>query len=486
MPLTPTPTQEVQRKLQWKAQWVADTLGIPLDPAKSSAEFGAIITDSRKIEPGCLFIALPGDNFDGHDFMASAIEKGATGILALSDRIKSLPTALIKNHSPVFYPVDNTLEAYRLLGKTWRSGFQIPIVMIAGSNGKTTTKELLSAALKGRWPSVHKTIGSQNGFVGIPYTLLELRSEHQAAVIEVGIDEPGAMLKHVETVAPTFSLLTIIGPEHLEKLVDIETVAREENLALTEVVSRGGKVLINCDDPFIAPLDQTILPTRKLSYTLNVKDPDPSRLHGKISDDGKTLEVSGATLQSPEVFNLPLPGRHNALNLLAAVAASLSLGLSPDEIRKGLSFFSGADGRSQLETLASGTRVICDYYNSQPASLKAGLELLAQLSLDSSTKVKWACLADMLELGPKEEAFHREPAQWIKNLGIQNIVLYGKRMKWLEDELKTQGFKGFLTHCETHAQCAALLKEKLTPDSFLLIKGSRGMKMEEVWKLLKK
>lgn len=472
-------TQSAGSNAKVTSKWISECLEQSL--GANETEFTAIVTDSRKVQPGCLFLALAGDQFDGHDFLVQAIESGAKGLIAQKQRLAELPKKLTQNI--LSFGVDNTLEAYRILAKSWRMQFQFPIVMIAGSNGKTTTKELLSAALLGRWQRVHKTQGSQNGFVGIPLTLLELRSDHEAAVIEVGIDEPGAMIKHIDTVAPTQSLLTIIGPEHLEKLVDIQTVAREENLALTVVAAQGGKVLINCDDPYIAPLDQSILPSRKLSYTLNVKDPDPSRLHGKISEDGRTLEVSGAHLSVAETFCLPLPGRHNALNCLAAIAASFTLGLTADEIRKGLGLFKGADGRSQVVRLANGAQVVCDYYNSQPASLRAGLELLAQLSQKSGS---WACLADMLELGALEENFHREPAKWITELGIENIVLYGKRMKWLEEELKAKDFKGYLKHFETHAECAAVLNEKIEPRSTLLIKGSRGMKMEEVWKLLKK
>lgn len=476
---------------QWPAHWIFETLkNIHLVQGSLSSNFQklsfpAIVTDSRKISPGCLFVAIPGESFDGHDFIQQAIEKGAKGILSRQGH-----PALSKAPVDVcVFAVPDTLNAYREIAKAWRARFKMPIAMVAGSNGKTTTKELLFALFQGKWQNVLKTQGSQNGFVGIPLTLLELNDSHQAAVIEVGIDEPGTMKGHVDVVSPDVAVLTVIQPEHLEKLIDLDTVEREEGYALSETLVRGGLIAVNCDDPRIAPHLTNTQMGRKLGYTLedgceNSSHPStllPTLLRGKLSSDMKTLEVIGADFTSPEKFPLPLPGKHNATNLLAAIAVARLCGLTADEMRAGLAKFSAPEGRSQVKRLTDGTQVICDYYNSQPASLKAGIELLRDLSATSQTE-RWLCLADMLELGPNEEAFHREPATWIESLGSSNVLLYGKRMNWLEDELKKRGFRGKLMHFSTHADLAKELAQDAKPGSVVLIKGSNSMKMGEVWK----
>ena len=361
------------------------------------------------------------------------------------------------------------------------------MVVIAGANGKTTTKELLAAILTGKFPQVLKTQGSQNGYLGIPMTLLELRASHGVAVVEVGIDEIGAMVKHMEIVEPTVSLVTVIGPEHLEKLHDVAPVARVECIALTHVAAAGGMVAINLDDPWLEPLAKS-LTGRKLGYSLEPSKGEGLKdlIRGKITDGETSLVVNGFGLSDFSV-KLPLLGKHNAANLLAALALARTLGLSPDEIRRGLATFKGADGRSELRMLAGATPVVCDYYNASPLSMAAGLQLLEQVSTSEGGKkrVRWACLADMLELGPDEESFHRALADPLCALKIENVLLYGPRMKWLQDELKKRKFPGRLEHFQSHPEMAGVLNSSIGRNDALLIKGSRGMRMEEVWKLLK-
>ena len=338
-----------------------------------------------------------------------------------------------------------------------------------------------------------KTQGSQNGFVGIPMTLLELKKNHGAAVIEVGIDEIGAMQKHMDLIQADAAVITAIGPEHLEKLIDIPTVAREEGFALETVSRTGGLVAIRMDDPWIAPLEPKLNSPKKTLYSLtdsNLHAPSSSNhwIQGRLSEDGSELNCFGANLASeatPLRLKLPLLGRHNAINLLGAVAIAYGLGLNAEEIHKGLLTFRGADGRSELKQLPSGSPVVCDYYNANPSSVEAGLDLLTQISSRTSpSRPRWACLGDMLELGTNEEQFHRDLSKKISALKIENILLYGKRMKWLEDELKKQGYSGTLVHFNSHRELATSLKSRIQPGDAILIKGSRGMKMEEVWKAL--
>lgn len=438
-----------------------------------SVEFTAVTTDSRKVPRGSLFVAIRGENFDGNQFIAPSFKGGAAGAIG--------EVAVSANGT--YFQVSDSLGAFRALAREWRASFDMPVVGVAGSNGKTTSKEFLSAILSGKYGKVWKTQGSQNGFVGIPMTLLELTPDHQAAVIEIGIDEVGAMEKHLAIVQPTAALLTSIGPEHLEKLGDVETVAREEAVALSRTHASGGLVAVHLDDPYIRPLWDKLQGGRKLGYTL---EPRPG-LSGEIytgTSDAKTLTVSGGKLKAAFTLPLPLRGRHNAMNLLGATALALGLGLTPDEIRRGLDAFEGAEGRSEVRELADGTVVLCDYYNASPPSVSAGLDLLQELA---HGRRRFACLADMKELGPDELKFHRGLAPKILAQKVENVFLFGDRMKHLEDELKKGGFRGErLAHFASREALAAALVSAIKPGDAVLVKGSHSMKMEEVYGALSK
>ena len=441
-------------------------------------DFKALSTDSRKVGPGTLFVAIAGDQFDGHDFITTAIENGASGILSQKPKPENLPQSSADGRGFIFYQVSSELGtqgAYRRISQLWRKQFTIPIEAVAGSEGKTSTKELLAAILQGKYSSVLKTQGSQNGFLGIPMTLLELRPHHQIAVVEVGIDEIGAMVQHLPLVAPTLALLVSIGPEHLEKLRNVETVAQEEFLALSMTEKAGGQIVLNLDDPWIRKLAPTLAQTNHPSCGFS-----EAQL-GDAREDGTKLFYRG------ETYPLPMPGHHNATNLLIAITAALTLGLTPSEIRKGLSGFKQAPGRSEVQKLPSGAIVLCDYYNANPTSMLAGLKLLTQISLPSgqSNRIpRWACLGDMLELGADEELFHRNLAPPIVELEIENVLLYGPRMRFLYSELQALGFKGSVNYFTTQEQLGQFLVEHSGPTDAIMIKGSRGMRMENIWKIL--
>jgi UDP-N-acetylmuramoyl-tripeptide--D-alanyl-D-alanine ligase len=315
-------------------------------------------------------------------------------------------------------------------------------------------------------------------------TLLELRQDHEVAIIEVGIDEIGAMQQHMSLISPNTAVITAIGPEHLEKLRDVPTVAREEGAALSHVAKSGGNVVINLDDPWIRPHLMTLKEGRKVPFSLHGATAPMDMISGELSPNGRQLTFQGLGIQST-TLSLPLLGTHNASNLLAAVAIAASLGLTADEIKSGLSYFIGAEGRSQIQELPGPTYVVCDYYNAQPASMSAGLDLVDQVAQNSSkTKTRWACLGDMLELGPNEEQFHRELATKIIDLKIEHTLLYGTRMAFLADELEKQRYQGHYAHYSTHADLSAALTQGVKPGDAILIKGSRSMKMEEIWKVL--
>ena len=446
---------------------------------KSAVEFfSSVTTDSRKIQPGCLFVALPGEKFDGHDYIPAAIAQGARGVL----HRKGVTVPPVPGVH--FYAVEDTVAAYRKLGGAWRRQFSIPLAIVAGSVGKTTTKEILAALLRGRFKEVLKTQGSQNGFLGIPMTLLELRSHHGAAVVEIGIDDVGAMKQHLELAHAGFAVLTAIGPEHMENLQDLPTVAREEGLALSQTAAAGGFVAVHLDDPWIRPHFSSVKGNSKIGFTLEGYTVQGKPvISGTVSSDGATLTVTGPEMPEPEKFVLPLPGKHNASNFLAAFTLAIGMGLTIAEIRRGLATFQGAEGRSELKRFPNGSRAICDYYNASPPSMNAAFELLTNEATRSKPPApRWACLGDMLELGKDEEKFHRDLAAKIVSHGIEHVLLYGTRMRWLQEELASRKFAGDLRHFESHDEISSVLNREFQAGGVILLKGSRSMKMETVWK----
>jgi UDP-N-acetylmuramoyl-tripeptide--D-alanyl-D-alanine ligase len=465
--------------MAFDSNWIGDALSIS---PRFSRTYSSITTDSRKAGPGTLFVALPGDHFDGHAYIESAVKAGAEAVIGTNGKIPSGLPADVE-----VFAVGDSLEAYRTLAHAWRKQFTFPVIAVAGSVGKTTTKEFLAAILRGRFTTVVSTVGSQNGYVGIPMTLLSIPKNAEIAVIEVGIDEPGAMIKHLSLVEPTHSCLTAIGPEHLEKLIDLETVAQEEGLALTIPAKNGATVVVRLDDPWISkilkdlPLDSNLWTCAAGSST--EKALIDKSVRGEYLADKEALHVILSDGSGYEL-RMPLPGAHNAANLLVAVTIARSLGFSPIETQRGLATFQGAAGRSELRVLPGGTPVLCDYYNANPTSVEAGLDLLLSVANRHHVKKKIVVLGDMLELGEKEEAYHRGLAPKLLSTGVDSIFLYGERMRWLFDELKKNSVKAQVGHFLSHSELAEVLSREAHVGDALLIKGSRGMKMEEVWKIV--
>jgi UDP-N-acetylmuramoyl-tripeptide--D-alanyl-D-alanine ligase len=447
--------------------WVAKALG-QTAPAEMS-RLDQITADSRDVKPGALFIALVGENSDGHDFVEKARASGAKAVIHRRDFTP--PKDLIS------FPVEDTLHAWRLLSKAWRAEVRAPITVVAGSAGKTTSKELLAALFRGKWKHVLQTQASQNGFQGVPTTLLRLEPTTEAAVIEVGIDDKDAMIQHLELVQPDAGLLTSIGPEHLEKLIDLDTVEKEEGLLFTVLEQRKGLAAVNLDDERIARQGKQLGAAHQITYSL--RGPATVRGHLEVAGESLFINVEGIA-PAPVRFPVPLEGSHNALNLLGAIALAHGLGLTPDEMQRGLNTFTPPPGRSEVHHW-NGIKVMADTYNANPTSVTAALETLFAGKLSGET---WVCLGDMLEMGTLEETLHRGLAEPLQRYGVKHVFLYGPRMKWLADELKKNSFAGTVEHYEAHETMAARLKGSVKPGDRVLLKGSRGMRMENVWKAL--
>jgi UDP-N-acetylmuramoyl-tripeptide--D-alanyl-D-alanine ligase len=436
----------------------------------------SLSTDSRTCGPDDVFVAIKGEKFDGHDFIKSVVERRCKGVIC------SKYPADTTGEGVAIFLVEDTTKAFRTVAQHWRVYTECEIIAVAGSVGKTTTKDLLHSMLVKKYPHALKTKGSYNGFLGIPMTLMDVRGDTEFAAVEVGIDAPGAMIQHIDVVRPDMSIVTAISEEHLEWLINLETVAREENLILQETAAAGGLSIVNLDDPYIAPKFQELSQYRVFGCSLS-QPASFNILSGRYNPNTQTVEVSGLQLQKATSFNVPLPGIHNARNCLGAICCALLAGLSVEEIRSGLATFVPSGGRSQFEQSKIGTKVLCDYYNANPASTKAALSVIA--SIQSQHAATWLCLADMKELGNQEEALHRGLAADINSLASDglHILLLGPRMKWLFESLGK--IKCDLRHFEDINAMTTVIQKEVGPKDLLLLKGSHSMGIEAIWKAIK-
>ncbi|MBP9707793.1 MAG: UDP-N-acetylmuramoyl-tripeptide--D-alanyl-D-alanine ligase [Oligoflexales bacterium] len=451
-----------------------------------SRNFTHCVIDSRSATPGSLFIAFRGNNLDGNAYIESAFNNGALGAITENSWEKPL------DDSQSVFEVKDSLTALQHIGQACRRELlHGPLIAIAGSVGKTTSKELISQIAQLYFKNCVVTQGSENGFIGIPLTLSRLKENTDLAIIEVGIDAPGAMTQHMNMLQADFAIVTAIAAEHLETLIDINTVAFEESICLKATLDRGGKIALNLDEPALLKH----LPSSHSNvfcYSFNDSNaPSDHVLIGKKV--GHKLILNGMNYMQREV-PLALPGEHFAKNVLGAVCLANMLKIPHQFIEKALQNFSSPSGRLNIKKFSQDTLLIGDYYNASPASMNAAFSAAAELRGPNSYRTI-AVLGDMLELGQDEELYHRELACLLEKYNFSKAYLYGTRMKFLADELNKQktASKNILhsnnshlsfSHFPGHEEIAAAILSDLKPHDIILIKGSRSMRMEKVWQLL--
>lgn len=440
-------------------------------------KFADVVTDTRKITPGALFVALKGERFNGEDFAAQAVEQGAAGVLVSSDYRRPagcLGATLIKADC-------DTRLAYQQLAAFWRRKFAIPVIAITGSNGKTTTKDMTAAVLSARFP-VLKTQGNFNNEIGLPYTLLQMNEMHRAAVVEIGMRGLGQIAALAPFAAPEIGIVTNVGETHVELLGSIENIARAKG-ELVEAIPAGGTVILNNDNPYTAAMkDRAAEGVRVVTFGMD-SDADV-RGWDMISREGRTLFQCRLGREG-EVCQLVIPmlGRHNVANALAAAAAGYVLGLTGREIAQGLANPEMTGMRFEYKRLGE-YNIINDAYNASPMSMEASLGTLQELAADKGRRAV-AVLGDMLELGDIAEAAHRKVGQQAAAAGICCLITLGEMGRRIAAGAKEAGMQevyAFAPH--EHEAAAAKLHELLQPEDLVLFKGSRGMEMEKIIDLL--
>ncbi len=433
-----------------------------------------LCSDSREVRSGDLFVAFKGDHFDGHEFVEQSLQKGAIGALieggsAAASSLKSWSAA----PAPFVLAVPDALLAYQQLATYYRSRFQIPIVAVTGSNGKTTTKEMVARVLEERW-KVLVTEGNLNNRIGVPHTLLRLTDRHEAAVIEMGVDHKGQTTRLAEITRPTIGLITNIGPDHLEFFGTME-VSAEAKGELLDLLEPDQAAVLNADDPYfgyLASRARCRVVSFGLSPTALVRATD-------VQSDAKgmtfRLHLPGRVRPTP--VTLPAHGFHNLSNALAAATVGYLCELSGAKIAQGLLHFRPATMRSQVERL-SGMTVINDCYNANPASMKAAVDLLAELGVGTHTV---AVLGDMLELGARSSAFHLEIGGHVAARGITSLVSCGALGRAIAEGARKAGMvHERITECTDAQEAVPRLLSIAGPGNVVLVKGSRGMRMEQV------
>ncbi|RLJ67766.1 UDP-N-acetylmuramoyl-tripeptide--D-alanyl-D-alanine ligase [Sulfurisoma sediminicola] len=436
----------------------AASIGVPHQG--DDAEILAVGTDSREVTPGMLFVALKGERFDGHDHVVEAIAKGAAGALVSREFAKA-------NADLPLIPVLDTREALGQLAAGWRARFPIPLLGITGSNGKTTVKEMCAAILRRKFGdgAVLATRGNLNNDIGLPLTLLRLRPEHRAAVIEMGMNHPGEIRYLAHLARPTVALVNNAQRAHLEGLGTLTAVARAKG-EIFEGLGADGVAVINADDPH-APLWRELCSGRTVStFGLTAAADVRGIWRQRGFGGGLELTTAAGTVQ----VELAVPGEHNARNAVAAAAACLAAGVPLDVVAAGVAGYAGVKGRLQRRAGLNGATVIDDSYNANPDSMRAAIDVLAGVP-----GRRILVMGDMGEVGEAAAQFHDEIGGHAKSRGIERLFALGT--------LAADAAHNFGDGARHFGGVEALvdaLKPELAADVTVLVKGSRFMRMERV------
>lgn len=415
----------------------------------------AVVTDSRTLTPGCLFVALKGPRYDGHKFAAQALEQGAAAVMVAAAAQLSISPAIV---------VEDTLQALGRLAAWQRTRMPAKIAAITGSNGKTSVKEMLAAILtvEAGANQVLATEGNLNNEIGMPLTLLKLTPSHRYAAIEMGMNHAGELAYLTRIAQPDVALVNNALRAHLEGLGSVEAVARAKGEIYAGLKS-DGIAIINADDPH-ANLWRGLASEHKIMSFGFAADADV-----RISAEAPlTLDTPAGRI----VAELQVPGAHNCRNAAAAAALALALGVSPAAITRGLGNYSGVQGRLQMHACILGATLIDDTYNANPDSVLAAIQVLAARSGQ-----RILVLGDMGELGPNANELHRAVGEHARAAGIERLLCLGEMTQHTVTAFGQGGM-----HFERIEELLAEIECALTPETSVLVKGSRFMKMERIVK----
>lgn len=420
--------------------------------------FSGCSTDSRTVEKGNLFIALKGEYFDGHEYVSIAEEKGASSLLVEQE---------VSHSKPVLH-VKDTRKAMGLLARSWREEMTIPLVAITGSNGKTTVKEMVTGILS-EVAEVHATSGNLNNDIGVPLTLFGLDTKHQYAVIEMGANHPGEIEWLSAVARPNVAVITQCAPAHLEGFGSLEGVAKAKAEIYSGLQS-SGIAIINADDAYADFWSESCGLLSQLTFGIDSAHADVRANIIEMSTKVATTQFELICTSGSIDICLPLSGKHNVMNALAACACCLSLDVPLTTIKSGLENILPVKGRLQVKAGKQGARIIDDTYNANPASLSAALNVLSNYE-----GAHYLVLGDMGELGDTAVQLHKDAGESARQAGIDGLFTIG--------ELSINAMQGFgsnAIHFDSYDALSKALINILNNDATILVKGSRAMQMERV------
>jgi UDP-N-acetylmuramoyl-tripeptide--D-alanyl-D-alanine ligase len=437
----------------------------------ASTFFRGVSTDSRTVAEGDLFVALKGPRFDGHHYALEALGKRAGGVLIEEDKVGDIRWN--GDRSKAVIAVKDTLSALGDIARDWRRKQGIPLVALTGSNGKTTTKEMIAACLETTFP-VLKTKGNLNNLIGVPLTLLTLTERERVAVLEMGMNAPGEIRRLTEIAEPDVGLITNIQMVHLEGLGNLERL-KEEKGELFRRMRRDGTILVNQDDPRVMDL-ASHYPGQKITFgTEHAADvmAKEIRLRG-ARGTSFTLLLEGEAME----VRLPLLGKHFVPNALSAVAIACLFGVEVRQIKEALEKFQPFPMRMEVVPLKGGTTLINDAYNANPYSTELALETLAEAKGKGRAI---AVLGDMLELGSFTQEAHEQVGKKVSELSIDFLLALGEEASTVVQSAIRHGFPMKRVRVvENHSEAISLLREMIQDGDWILIKGSRRMAMEKI------
>jgi UDP-N-acetylmuramoyl-tripeptide--D-alanyl-D-alanine ligase len=421
-------------------------------------------TDSRRVRPGELFIALRGERFDGHCFLEAVARAGAAAAVVM-ERPALVPAGL------ALILAADTLSALGAISRTHRQRFTVPVIGITGSNGKTTTKDLLASILEQACPVV-KTERNFNNEIGLPLTLLKINPDTAAAVVEMGMRGRGQIRQLAQIALPSVAVVTNVGLTHLELLGTQANIARAK-AELVEELDPAGLAVLNGDDSYVREM-RGLTAARTIFYGIDAPRLDYRAVAIRLRESG--CEYVAKTPWGELPIMLPLPGRHNILNSLAALAAAKELGFSDAAVQSGLAAPVMTGKRLHMMEY-NGYRMIDDSYNASPTSVRAALEVLADAAAPGR---RIAVLADMLELGPEGPRLHRELGEYAAMAGIDWLLGHGELAREYVAGFNARKTGGTGIHYRDKTTLISELGHLVRPGDLILIKGSRGMQMEAV------
>ncbi len=417
-----------------------------------------------------MFVALPGERFDGHDFLEDVAQEGAVAVMVERGRVRAgLPECAVVQ-------VGNAREAFGRLAAAYRQDFTLPVVAVAGSNGKTTTKELIAAVLRQKFSTLWSE-ASFNNDIGVPATLLRLEPSHQAAVLEVGTNHPGELAPLVRMIQPRFGVLTNIGREHLEFFGDLAGVAAEEG-TLAELLPAEGKLFLNGDDEWTERLARR---TRASVVRVGLGEGNDWRAYdARLEKQGVVFQVSAPQSEFDGEYRINLLGRHQVVNALFALAVGAEMGLDRAQLERGLAECAPAKMRLQIWE-ANGVRVLDDAYNANADSMFAALQVLAELPCQGR---RVAVLGDMAELGAQSERAHAEVGRRAAETGVDQLIAVGTMAGAMVRAAHAAGLHRVIELAEVEAVGPAL-KSIVKSGDTVLLKASRASRFERVAQALR-